>query len=77
MLSLCKKFINGLPSLNYAVFSNTDFTWVRSADKVVEIPKTWFSVFTQTKCFKKTILVGTPYQTTDRYKIIYGDMDQH
>ena len=56
--SLSKKFVNGLLDLNDASICNTDFTWVRSADKIVQMPKTWFSVFTQTS-FKKTTWVGT------------------
>ena len=59
MSSLGKKFGNGLLGLNHASICNPDFTWVRSADKTVQMPKTWFSVFTQTTSFKKTTWVGT------------------
>ena len=59
MLSLCKKFGNALLALNHVVFCDLDFTWVRSADKIFQMPKTWFSEFTQTPCFKKKTWVGT------------------
>ena len=59
MSSLGKKFGNGLLSLNHASICNFNFTWVRSAEKIVQMPKTWFSVFTQTTLFKKTTWVGT------------------
>ena len=59
MLSLGKKFGKGLLGLNHASICNPNFTWVRSAGKMVQMPKTWFSVFTQTTSFKKTTWVGT------------------
>ena len=59
MSSLGKKFRNGLLGLNHASICNPDFTWVRSADKIVQMPKTWFSVFTETTSFKKTTWDGT------------------
>ena len=59
MSSLGKKFGNGLLGLNDASICNLDFTWVRSADKIVQMPKIWFSVFTQTTSFKKTTWFGT------------------
>ena len=59
MLCFCKIFGSGLPGLNHASICNPDFTWIRSADKIVQMPKTWFSVFTQTTSFKKTTWVGT------------------
>ena len=59
MLCLCKKFGNGLPGLNHAAFCNPDFTCVRSADKMVQMPKTWHSDLMQTAWFKKTTWVGT------------------
>ena len=54
MSSLGKKLRNGLLGLNHASIYNSDFTWVRRADKTVQMPKTWFSVFTQTTLFNKT-----------------------
>lgn len=48
MLSLCEKFGNGLPGLNNIVFHDLDFTWVRSTDKIVQMLKIGFNVFTQT-----------------------------
>ena len=59
MLSLGKKFGNGLLGLYHASICNPDFSWVRSVDKIVQIPIIWFSVFTQTTPFKKATLVGT------------------
>ena len=59
MSSLGKIFGNGLLGLNQTSICNLDFTWVRSADKMVQMPKTWFSIFTQTKLFKKTTWAGT------------------
>ena len=59
MLSLGKKFGKGLLGLNHASICNPNFTWVRSAEKIVQMPKTWFSVFMQTTLFKKTTWVGT------------------
>ena len=59
MSSIGKKFGNGLLSLNHASICNFSFTWVRSAEKIVQMPKTWFSIFTQTTSFKKTPWVGT------------------
>ena len=59
MSSLGKKFGNGLLGLNHASICNPSFTWVRSPEKIVQMPKTWFSIFTQTTLFKKTTWVGT------------------
>ena len=59
MSSFGNKFENGLLGLNHASICNPDFTWVRSADKIVQILKSWFSVLTQTTSFKKTTWVGT------------------
>ena len=59
MSSFGKKFGNGLLGLNHASTCNSDFTWVRSADKIVQILKTWLIVFPQTTSFKKTTWVGT------------------
>ena len=60
MLSLCKKFGNALPGLNYFVFCNADFAWVRNADKIVQMPKIWFREFPQIIWFKKTKWTETP-----------------
>ena len=59
MVSLCNKFGNAKAGLNNVVFCNLDFIWVKSADKVVQMPQTWFSEFTQTTWYKKTTWVGT------------------
>ena len=59
MLSLCKKFGNVLTGLNHVVFCNPDFTWMKIGEKIVQMPKTWFSAFTQTRWFKKTTWVGS------------------
>ena len=59
MSSLGNNFEDGLLGLNHTSICNPDFTWVRSADRKPKIPKTWFSVFTQTASFKKTTWIGT------------------
>ena len=59
IVSLCNKFGNGLAGLNHVVFCNPDFIWVKSADKTVQMPQTWFSELTQTIWLKKTAWVGT------------------
>ena len=59
MSSLGKKFGNGLLGLNHASICDPNFTWVRSAEMIVQMPKTWFSIFTQTTSFRKTTWVGT------------------
>ena len=59
MSFLGKKFGNGLLGLNHGFISNPDFTWVRSADKIVQIPNNWFSIFVQTTSLKKATMVGT------------------
>ena len=59
MSSLGKKFGNGLLGLNHASISNPDFTWVRSADKIVQMLKIWLGVFPQATSFKKTTWFGT------------------
>ena len=59
MSFLGNKFENRLLGLNHASICNPNFTRVRSTDKIVQIPKTWFSVFTQTISFKKTTWVET------------------
>ena len=59
MVSLCNKFGNGLAGLNHVAFFNIDFILVKSTDKIVQMPQTWFSKFTQTTWFKKTTWVGT------------------
>ena len=59
MSSLGKKFGNELLGLNHTSICNLDFTWVRSTDKIVQMPKTWFRIFTQATPFKKTTWVET------------------
>ena len=54
MLSLGHKFGNGLTHLNDASICNPDFIWVKSTDKIVQVLKSLFSIFTQTISFKKT-----------------------
>ena len=51
--SLCKTFGNELPALNHIVFYNPDFTWMRNTANIVEMPKSWFSTFTQATCSNK------------------------
>ena len=65
MVSLCNKLRNGLIGLNHFAFCNRDFTWVKTADKIVQMPQTWFSKFTQTTWFKKTIWFET-FKSTHR-----------
>ena len=59
IMSLCNKFGNGLAGLNHVVFCIPDFIWVKRADKIVQMPQTWFSEITQTTWLKKTTWVGT------------------
>ena len=47
MLTLCKKFGNALPGLSHAVFYNPNFSWIRSADKIVQMSITLLSEFMQ------------------------------
>ena len=59
MSSLGKKFGNGLLGLSHVSICNPNFTWARSAETIVQMPKAWSSAFTQTTSFKKTTWVGT------------------
>ena len=43
----------------HVVFCNPGFTLVKSPEKIVEMPKTWFSEFKQTTWFKKRKWFGT------------------
>ena len=58
MLSLGKKFGNGLLGLNHASSCNRNFTWVRSANKV-KCRKLDLTYSRTQHPFKKTTWVGT------------------
>ena len=47
MSSLGKKFGNGLLGFDHASICNPNFTWIRSAEKIVQMLKSCFSILEQ------------------------------
>ena len=61
-----KKFGKVLHGLNLAPICNPDFTWMRRADKIVHILKTFFSVFKLITLFEKTTWFGTVFDDANK-----------